>query len=116
MRKMNNGKHPDGVVTISDRAVKQIASYAARRCNDVAEMSDKSRAGETAKFVSGNADNSGVYVKNTKSGIELELYAACVHGADVKALSDEICIRVKDGFCNTGINVAKISVHINDVR
>lgn len=113
---MDNVIHSDGVVTVSGRAVKQIASYAARSCNDVYGMSDKSRVGETAKFVSGNADNSGVYVKNTKSGVELELYVACVHGAKPDLLAEEITEKVKNAFPNTGIKISKVLVHINDVR
>ena len=112
----NNKTHPDGIVTVNDRAVKQIASYAARSCDDVSAMSDKSRVGEAAKFVAGNADNSGVYVKNTKSGVELELYVACVHGADVEKLSSGIEEKVKNAFPNTGIKISKVIVHINDVR
>ncbi len=113
---MDNVNHSDGVVTVNDRAVKQIAVYAACGCNGVAQMSDKSRVGETAKFVTGNADASGVYLTKTKSGIKLDLYVACIHGADVKALSQEIENAVKNAFAPTGIKVNEVVVHINDVR
>lgn len=113
---MNNTNHPEGIVTVSDKAVKQIASYAARSCDGVASMSDKSRAGEAAKFVTGNADNSGVYVTKTKSGIKLDLYVACKHGADAKMLSTEVKEAVENAFPCTGISIKDVVVHINDVR
>ena len=113
---MSNLNHPDGVVTVNDRAVKQIAVYAACGCNGVAQMSDKSRVGETAKFVTGNADSSGVYITKTKSGIRLDLYVACVHGADARTLSQDIENAVKNAFGCTGISVNEVVVHINDVR
>ncbi len=113
---MDNVKHPDGVVTVNDKAVKQIAVYTACGCDGVAGMSEKSRVGETAKFVTGNADSSGVYITKTKSGIKLDLYVACVHGADAKSLSKEIETAVKDAFPCTGIPVKEVLVHINDVR
>lgn len=113
---MDNVKHPDGVVTVNDRAVKQIAVYAACGCDGVAGMSEKTRVGGTAKAVMGNADSSGVYITKSKSGIRLELYVACVHGADAKTLSKEIESAVKDAFPSTGITVTEVLVHINDVR
>lgn len=115
--KMNEAiNHPDGIVMVTDRAVRQIASYAARSCDGVAGMSDKSRAVDAAKFVTGNADNSGVYVTKTKSGIMLELYVACKHGTNAKQLAGEIEEKVKGAFVCTGITVKDVSVHINDVR
>lgn len=114
--KMDNTNHPEGIVTVNDRAVKQIAVYAACGCRGVAAMTDKSKAGEAAKFVTGNADNSGVYVTKTKSGIKLDLYIACKHGSDAKALSAEVKEAVTDAFPCTGITVKDVVVHINDVR
>ena len=113
---MDNTNHPEGKVIVNDRAVKQIAAYAARSCDGVAGMTDKSRAGEAAKFVTGNADNSGVYITKTKSGIKLELYVACKHGAKAKDLSSEVEEAVKNAFPCTGITVKEVVVHINDVR
>lgn len=113
---MDNTNHPEGIVTVSDKAVKQIASYAARSCDGVASMSDKSRAGEAAKFVTRNADNSGVYVTKTKSGIKLDLYVACKHGTDAKTLSAYIKEAVESAFPCTGIIIKDVVVHINDVR
>lgn len=113
---MDNTNHPEGKVTVNDRAVKQIAAYAACGCRGVAEMSDKTKAGEAAKFVTGKADISGVYITKTKSGIVLDLYVACVHGADVKALSAEVNQAVINAFPCTGIKVKDVVVHINDVR
>ena len=113
---MDITNHPEGKVTINDRAVKQIAAYAACGCNGVAQMSEKTKAGEAAKFVAGKADTSGVYITKTKTGIVLDLYIACVHGADTKALSDEVKRAVTDAFPFTGIKVKDVVVHINDVR
>lgn len=108
--------HPDGIVTISDNAVMQIASYAAKSCPGVAGMSDKSRAVDAVRIVSGKNGASGVYVTNTKSGVKLDVYIACTYGSDTKLLSSDVAETVKSAFPGTGIKIKEVIVHINDVR
>lgn len=113
---MDNTNHPEGIVVVNDKVVKQIAAYVACSCSGVAGMSDKTRVGETAKFVTGNSDISGVYVIKEKSGIKLDLYVACVHGVNARVLSKEIEDAVMAAFPCTGIKVKEVIVHINNVK
>ena len=110
------GKRKMGIVTVSDRAVMQIAVHTAKKYPGVAGMSEKSRAVDTARFVAGNSDVAGVYVTKTKSGVKLEMYIACNHGADTKSLSQGVADAVTNAFAGTGITIKDVIVHINDVR
>ena len=103
-----------GTITVSDNAVTQIVAYALKDCDGFAGMSDKSRASETARKVSGN--ETGVRVLKTKNGIKLDVYIACKHGADTKTLSAEAAECIQNAFPITGIKIGNVVVHINDVR
>ena len=104
-----------GTVTVSDRAVMQIASDAAKSCSGVMGMSEKTRAGGAVRAVGGKS-TAGVYIRKTKSGVSLEVYIACGYGADTKMLSETVREKVKSSFDWTGITIKEVSVHINDVR
>lgn len=112
----NKKSHPNGVVTVSDRAVMQIAAYAARQCPGVAAMSERSRKGETLKSVMGCGDSAGVYVKKTKSGVVLDVYIACRPGADTQQLKNDTAFVVTSAFTPTGIRIQDVNIHINSVR
>lgn len=101
-------------ITVSDKAIAQIVEYAAKKCDGFGGMSDKSRVADATRKLSKNT--SGVYVIKTKSGIKLDVYIACTHGADTKALAENIREEVKTAFPCTGIAVGDVVVHINDVR
>lgn len=101
-----------GIVTVSDTAVKQIASYFARNCEGVAEMTDKTKN----RAIIGRGDTSGVYVKNTREGVVIDVYFACCYGVDPVALSKEAEEKVFNAYKGTGIKVSKVNIHINSVK
>ncbi len=101
-------------ITVSDRAIAQIVEYSAGKCDGFGGMSDKSRVADAARKLSKNT--SGVYVIKTKSGIKLDIYIACTHGANAKALAENVRAEVMNAFPCTGIAVGEVIVHINDVR
>ncbi len=103
-----------GTITVSDKAVAQIVEYAAKKCDGFGGMSDKSRAADAASRLSGNT--SGVYVFKTKSGIKLDVYIACTHGTDTKALLGNVKAEIESAFPVVGIDICDVVVHINNVR
>lgn len=105
-----------GKVTVSDKAVMQIASYAARKTDGVTDMTGRTKKSEVARTVTLQSDTAGVYVTNTKAGVLIEIYVACGFGADVLALKTAVGENVKNAFCGTGITVKDVNVHINSVR
>lgn len=113
---MERQKHPDGVVTVSDRAVMQIASFTARKCSGIAEMTDKTKKDSTARLVAGRGDTAGIYIKKNPNGVAIDIYAACRYGADVNALKKDVAESVRNAYCGTGINIAEVTVHINSVK
>ncbi len=103
-----------GTVTVSDNAIAQIVENAIKRCDGFAGMSDKTKVSEAAHKVSGST--SGVRIIKIKNGIKLDVYIACKHGADTKALESNATDAVKSAFPCTGIAINDVVVHINDVR
>ncbi len=103
-----------GTVTVSDNAIAQIVENAIKECDGFAQMSDKTKVGEAARKVSRNM--SGVRIIKTKDGIKLDVYIACKHGADTKALQRNATDAVKSAFPCTGIAINDVVIHINDVR
>lgn len=106
----------NGIVTISDRAVMQLASYGARNCRDVAEMTDVSNESRLSRIVKGLEDTAGVYVKKTKSGVVLDVYIACRYGADTNQVKVNTEKAVRTQFEGTGITVKDVIIHINSVK
>lgn len=105
-----------GIVTISDDAVMQIASYITRNCDGVAEMTAKSKKSEMSRTLKGRADTAGVYVKKTLDGVVLDVYFACCYGVDPAKLANEVEEKVRSGYDNTGIKLARVNAHINSVK
>lgn len=105
-----------GIVTISNDAVMQIASYITRNCSGVAEMTAKSKKSEVSRTLTGRADTAGVYVKNTKNGVVLDVYFACYYGVNPTELAGEVEKRVERAYDGTGIKIARVNVHINSVK
>lgn len=105
-----------GKVTVSDRAIMQIASYAARHSKGVAAMTDKSRQDELRRVVKNGIDTAGIYLLKTKNGVEFEVYAACEYGARIQEVRNNISANVKSAFSDTGITVNNVNVHINSVK
>ncbi len=101
-----------GIVTISDTAVKQIASYFTRSCEGFAEMTDKTKS----RAIIGRGDTAGVYVKNTRDGVIIDVYFACIYGVDPIALAKEAEEKVSNAYEGTGIKISKVNIHINSVK
>lgn len=101
-----------GIVTVSDNAVKQIASYFTRSCEGFAEMTDKTKK----RAIIGISDTSGVYVKNTREGVVIDVYFACRYGVDPDALAKEAEENVFNAYEGTGIKISKVNIHINSVK
>lgn len=105
-----------GIVTISDDAVMQIASYITRNCDGVAEMTAKSKKSEVSRALTGRADTAGVYVKKTRDGVVLDVYFACCYGVNPTELANEVEKKVEGAYGGTGVKIAKVTAHINSVK
>lgn len=105
-----------GIVTFSDNAVKQIAVNMIMSCDGVAEMTDKTRTSEVSRTIIGQGDTAGVYVKNTREGVVLDVYFACKYGVNPTELATDAENKVKNAYGNTGITISKVNVHINSVK
>lgn len=105
-----------GIVTISDRAVMQIAAFAAINSHGIAEMTAKTKQEEVSRSILGQGDTAGVYILKTKSGVVLDVYVACRYGVDVSEVKNDAQTAIADAFVGTGVNIKAVNVHINSVR
>lgn len=105
-----------GIVTISDYAVMQIASYITRNCDGVAEMTAKSKKSELSRTLTGRADTAGVDVKKTREGVVLDVYFACYYGVNPTELAREVEKKVESAYGGTGIKISRVTAHINSVK
>ena len=109
-------RRPMGVITISDRAVMQIATHTAELCDGVAEMTYKTKTDAAARAVSMMSDTAGCYIKKTAEGVELDVYIACFYGGDVKTLKAEVASAVAGAYGGTGVKINRVTVHVNSVK
>ncbi len=105
-----------GLVTIAPRAMAQIASYFARNCEGVAEMTDISKRNDIQNAILGRDDVAGAYVKNTKDGVAVDVYLACYYGADTEELKARVESEVREAYAPTGVKIKRVDAHINSVK
>lgn len=103
-----------GTVTISKKALAQISAKAARDCEGVAMLTDRSKKDEISRFLNGGVK--GVYITKTKGGITVEIYIICSYGADVPSIRREIADGITERLGETGIKIKGVSVCVMGVQ
>ncbi|MGM9935798.1 MAG: Asp23/Gls24 family envelope stress response protein [Candidatus Ornithomonoglobus sp.] len=103
-----------GTVTISKKALAQISAIAARDCDGVAMLTDRSKKDEISRFINGGVK--GVYITKEKGGIAVEIYIICNYGADVPSIRREIADKIAEKLGETGIKIKGVSVCVTGIR
>jgi uncharacterized alkaline shock family protein YloU len=105
---------PLGRITIAPEVVAHIAGHAALESYGVVGMSAKGRVG---RLLSRDRVGQGVTVGRGDGGIALDLYVVCEHGLNLAEVAAGLRNRVQyDVERLTGLTVASVEVHIQDVR
>ena len=105
----------EGKVTVSHRALMQLAAYVTSHCDGVKVLTDKNSGEAISRMFTGKGEK-GVYLKNTKQGIELELCVICKYGTDANALCDTVRERITKELADTGFKLKKVAVNICGVE
>lgn len=97
-----------GTVTISARAVMQIAAHIAKRNDGVKRLTD--RKGKTPLAIRKDRDTRGVYISRSKRGLELEICVICRYGVNTVRLCSDITKEIRAELGDAGFK--NIRVHI----
>ena len=100
-----------GKVTVSKSVVLQLAAYVASHCDGVKSLVDKNSGDIISRIITGKGEK-GVYLKNTKQGLELEICVICRYGADVEELCEKIRKRITAELEGTGFRLRQVKVNI----
>ena len=103
---------PLGRITISTEAVAQIVGHTAAECYGVVGMAGRGRMGKLLA-----RERRGIVVRGTDNGLELELHVVVEYGLNLAEVAATVRSRVAYEVLRlTGLPVASVEVHIEDVR
>jgi uncharacterized alkaline shock family protein YloU len=101
-----------GRITITADAIAQIVGHTAAECYGVVGMAGRGRMGKLLA-----RDRRGIAVRGTDEGLELELHVVVEYGLNLAEVAATVRSRVAYEVGRlTGLPVASIEVHIEDVR
>ena len=105
---------PLGKITIAPEVVAHIAGHAALESYGVVGMSARGRVG---RLLARDRAGQGVAVGRTDEGVTIELHVVCEYGLNLAEIASALRSRVAyDVERLTGLAVASVEVHIQDVR
>jgi uncharacterized alkaline shock family protein YloU len=105
---------PLGRITISSDAIAQIAARTVARCYGVVGMATR---GRVPRLLSRDRERQGVEVTRQDGGVAIDLHVVVEHGLNLAEVASTI--RSQVGYeveRLTGLPVASVDVHIDDVR
>ena len=105
-----------GIVTVSERAVMQIAAHIAKQYDGVKRLTDKKSGDGITRAIKGSKDTKGVYLSKSKQGFALEICIICSYGINTVKLCADITNRIKSELNDMGFKVREINVRIMGVE
>jgi uncharacterized alkaline shock family protein YloU len=111
-----NSKH--GNINITMDAIASIAGNAATECYGVVGMASKSSIfNGIAELLKKENYNKGVFVKETKDGIEIEIYIIVAFGVRVTEIVSEVQKKVKYVLEKTlDLKFKAVNVYVQDIK
>ena len=105
-----------GTVTVSERAVMQIAAHIAKQCDGVKRLTDKKSGDGITRAIKRSRDTKGVYILKSKNGFAIEICIICSYGINTVKLCGDITNRIKSELDNMGFREKEINVRIMGVE
>jgi uncharacterized alkaline shock family protein YloU len=107
---------PLGRITISNGVIAQIVAQTAARCYGVVEMAGGARA-KVGRLLPRGRSTQGISVSGDRDGVSLDLHVVVEHGLNLAEVAATIRSQVQYEVERlTGLRVAAVDVHIQDVR
>ncbi len=105
---------PLGRITISSDAIGQIVSQTAAECYGVVGMSGRGRVG---RLLARGREKQGIEIGGNGTGVTIDLYVVVEYGLNLAEVAGSVRSRVAYEVERlTGLTVAAVEVHIQDVR
>ncbi len=109
-----------GVVTIAPEAIAQLVGRTATRCYGVVGMSLRAPGpprDRVTRLLSKGKPTRGIVVRNESGAVALELYVVVEYGLNLAEVATTVRSQVAYEVERlTGLNVASVDVHIQDVK
>jgi uncharacterized alkaline shock family protein YloU len=106
-----------GRITISNEAVAQIAGHAAAESYGVVGMAGRPGLAAARRLLTRDRVTQGISVSGTPAGLALDLHVVVEYGLNLAEVASTLRSRVAYEVERlTGLTVASVEVHIEDVR
>jgi uncharacterized alkaline shock family protein YloU len=107
---------PLGRITISTGAIARIVAQTAARCYGVVEMGGGTRA-KVGRLLPRSRSTQGISVSANGAGLSLDLHVVVEHGLNLAEVAATVRSQVQYEVERlTGLRVASVGIHIQDVR
>jgi uncharacterized alkaline shock family protein YloU len=104
-----------GRITIAGEAVAQIVGHTAAQCYGVVGMA--TRGGRVGRLLARDRLTQGITVSGGEDGLRIELHVVVEYGLNLAEVASTIRSQVAYEVGRlTGLTVATVEVHIEDVR
>ena len=105
---------PLGRVTISSEAIAQIAGNAAAESYGIVGMASR---GRVPKLLARDRSTQGIAVRGSEEGLRIDLHVVVEYGLNLAEVASTVRSRVGYEVGRlTGLPVASVEVHVDDVR
>jgi uncharacterized alkaline shock family protein YloU len=105
---------PHGRITIASDAVAQIVGRAAAESYGIVGMASR---GRVPKLLSRDRSTQGIVVRGSDEGLRIDLHVVVEYGLNLAEVGATVRSRVAYEVARlTGLTVAAVEVHIEDVR
>lgn len=106
-----------GRITISSEAVAQIAGHAAAESYGVVGMAGRPGLAAARRLLTRDRVTQGISVSGTSGGLAIDLHVVVEYGLNLAEVASTLRSRVAYEVERlTGLTVASVEVHIEDVR
>lgn len=105
-----------GIVTISDKAVKDLAAGLAKRTDGVAMLCERSKRDEAARLLNPSKNVRGVYLTRTNGKRVMDIYLFGRYGANAQDICKRLTARVEAELADMDIKLSSINVHYMGIK
>ena len=106
-----------GKICITNNYFSKLIGDAASSCYGVAGMIPMGTQRITGIFFRGDDPQKGIRIRGSASSIDVDLHITVTYGLNISAIASSIVNKVKYVVKEaTGINVGKVSVHIDGIK
>jgi uncharacterized alkaline shock family protein YloU len=106
---------PLGRITIANAAVAQIVGHTAAECYGVVGMA--ARGGRVGRLLARDRLTQGIDIERADGGVGIDLHVVVEYGLNLAEVAATVRSRVAYEIERlTGLRVARVEVHIEDVR